>query len=39
MMDEQNDDVKLMNKMVLYAKVVTVRDKQLIENERMKKEW
>lgn len=31
--NEAHDDVKLMNKMVLYAKVVTVRDKQLDDNK------
>ena len=29
MLDEEHDDVKHMNQMVLYSKVVTVRDKQL----------
>ena len=29
LLDEQMDDVKHMNKMVLYSQVVTVRDKQL----------
>ena len=28
-MHEQMDDVKTMNKMVMYAKCVTIRDKQL----------
>ena len=28
-MNEQLDDVKTMNKMVMYAKCVTIRDKQL----------
>ena len=32
-MDEEHDDVKHMNQMTLYAKVVTVRDKQLEENK------
>ncbi len=31
--------MKHMNQMVLYAKVVTVRDKQLDENKRLEKEW
>ena len=31
-MDEELDDVKQMNQMVLYSKVVTIRDKQLEEN-------
>lgn len=37
--DEEHDDVKLMNKMTLYAKVVTVRDKQLEENKQLETEW
>ena len=38
-MDEQLDDVKDMNKMVLYSKVVTIRDKQLRENKALEKEY
>ena len=38
-LDEEHDDVKHMNQMVLYAKVVTVRDKQLDENKRLEQEW
>ena len=37
--DEQLDDVKHMNQMTLYAKVVTVRDKQLEENKELEQEW
>ena len=33
MLNEEHDDVKHMNQMVLYSKVVTVRDKQLEENK------
>jgi len=33
MLNEEHDDVKHMNQMVLYSKVVTVRDKQLDENK------
>ena len=33
------DDVKQMNQMVLYSKVVTIRDKQLEENKRLEQEW
>ena len=33
------DDVKHMNQMVLYSKVVTIRDKQLEENKRLEQEW
>lgn len=32
-MDDDLDDVKHMNQMVLYSKVVTIRDKQLQENK------
>ena len=38
-MDNDLDDVKHMNQMVLYAKVVTIRDKQLEENKQLEKEW
>ena len=38
-LDEENDDVKHMNQMVLYSKVVTIRDKQLEENKRLESEW
>lgn len=38
-MDEEHDDVKHMNQMVLYSKVVTVRDKQLDENKRLEQDW
>ena len=38
-MDEELDDVKQMNQMVLYSKVVTIRDKQLEENQRLEGEW
>lgn len=38
-MDEEHDDVKHMNQMTLYAKVVTVRDKQLEENKELEKDW
>ncbi len=34
-LDEDLDDVKHMNQMVLYSKVVTIRDKQLEENKRL----
>jgi hypothetical protein len=33
------DDVKAMNQMVLYSKVVTIRDKQLEENKKLEQEW
>ena len=38
-LDEAHDDVKHMNQMTLYAKVVTVRDKQLAENLELEKDW
>lgn len=38
-LDEELDDVKHMNQMVLYSKVVTIRDKQIEENKRLEKEW
>jgi len=31
--------VKHMNQMVLYSKVVTIRDKQLQENKLLEQEW
>ena len=38
-LDEEMDDVKHMNQMVLYSKVVTIRDKQLLENKNLEQEW
>lgn len=38
-MDEEIDDVKHMNQMVLYSKVVTIRDKQLEENKVLEQKW
>ena len=37
--DNDLDDVKHMNQMVLYSKVVTIRDKQLQENKRLEAEY
>lgn len=37
-MNEQMDDVKEMNKMVMYAKCVTIRDKQLVEKQDIRGE-
>lgn len=34
-MDEDHDDVKHMNQMMLYSKVVTIRDRQLEEAKRL----
>jgi len=39
LMDEEQDDVKKMNQMVLYSKVVTIRDQQLIESKMLEEEW
>jgi hypothetical protein len=39
LIDEEQDDVKTMNKMVLYSKVVTIRDKQIQENKHLENEW
>jgi len=33
------DEVKTMNKMVFYSKVVTIRDKQLEESKQREQEW
>jgi len=38
-MDEGLDDVKAMNQLVMYSKVVTIRDKQLEENKKLEQEW
>jgi len=38
-LDEELDDVKNMNQMILYSKVVTIRDKQLQENKMLESEW
>jgi hypothetical protein len=38
-MDEDLDDVKNMNQLMMYAKVVTIRDKQLEENKQLEQEW
>ena len=39
MLDEDHDDVKHLNQMMLYSKVVTIRDKQLLEAKRLEQEW
>ena len=39
LMDEEQDDVKKMNQMVLYSKVVTIRDQQLVESKKLEEEW
>ena len=38
-MDEEHDDVKAMNAMMLYSKVVTIRDKQLEESKVLETNW
>ncbi|CAI2365973.1 unnamed protein product [Moneuplotes crassus] len=38
-LDEEMDDVKTMNQMVLYSKCVTIRDKQLEEQKRLEQEY
>lgn len=37
--DQEHDDVKHMNQMQLYSKVVTIRDKQLEESKQLESEW
>jgi hypothetical protein len=37
--DEEMDQVKSMNKMVFYSKVVTIRDKQLEEMKDREQDW
>jgi hypothetical protein len=39
MMDEEHDDVKHMNQMMLYSKVVTIRDQQKEEQKKLEEEW
>jgi hypothetical protein len=39
LLDEQLDDVKKMNQIVFYSKVVTVRDKQLEESKQLEREY
>ena len=38
-LDEEHDDVKHMNQMVMYSKIVTIRDKQLVESKCLEEEW
>jgi len=38
-LDEEHDDVKHMNQMVMYSKIVTIRDKQLVESKGLEEEW
>ena len=39
MIDQEHDDVKHMNQMQLYSKVVTIRDKQLEESKQLERDW
>lgn len=39
MLDEEHDDVKHMNQMMLYSKVVTIRDRQKEEQRKLEEEW
>lgn len=39
MLDEGEDDVKGMNKMILFMKTHKVRDQQLLENQQMEREY
>lgn len=39
MIDEDHDDVKHMNQMMLYSKVVTIRDRQIEESKRLEQDW
>lgn len=39
MIDEQEDDVKDMNKMILFMKTLQIRDQQLKENQMMEVEY
>lgn len=39
MLDEDDDDVKGMNQLVLQAKVINIRNKQLEENKQLEKDW
>ena len=38
-MDEELDDVKHMNHLMLQSKVITIRDMQLKENQKLEEEW
>lgn len=38
-MDEELDDVKHMNHLMLQSKVITVRDVQMEENKKLEEEW
>jgi hypothetical protein len=39
MIDEQEDDVKEMNRMILFIKTLQIRDQQLKENQIMEQEY
>lgn len=38
-MDEDYDDVKHINQMVIHSKVCTIRDRQLAENKMLEENW
>ena len=38
-LDEEIDEVKNMNQMMIYSKCVTIRDKQLEEQKRLEEEY
>jgi len=38
-MDEDFDDVKHFNQMVLFSKVGTIRDRQIAENKMLEENW
>lgn len=38
-MDEEHDEVKHMNQLMLQSKVMTIRDLQVEENKRLEEEW
>jgi len=39
MLDEEHDDVKHMNQLMLQSKVMTIRDMQVDENKKLEEEW
>jgi hypothetical protein len=38
-LDEEHDDVKDMNMRMMFSKVITIRDKQLAENQQLEKDY
>lgn len=39
MLDEEEDDVKAMNRATLFMKTMSIRDKQLLENTQMEENY